>query len=491
MRYAAWLRPMARSVFSMRTAIRLCWAVLLAGLVIILVQPFPLDQPNPHHDGQPSLTERLTRTVSRHLKADDVAGAVVVVIRQGKPVWTGAFGMADPDTGRAMTPDALFRVESISKPVTAWGVMRLAEDGKLDLDAPITSCLVRWQPPPEAAPMTIRQLLSHSAGVGLGDFAARYAPGEARPTLPQHMTEDFSMIAPPGARFSYSDTGYNLLELLVEDCTGEDFEAFMAREVMEPLGMRAASFDWTGADMPVGHDTRGRPVAPYVYPGRGSGGLMATAEDIARFAVAGMTGSDQDVLSDRAVAALHRPEIEVGGLFGLVTESYGLGHFTETLSDGRAAVWHGGQGHGWMSHIHLVPETGDGVVILSNSQRAWPLFAAILRDWSSAIGAAPVGMARVLWAERMARAAILLALACSALVLSMVIRRRRRGLVVRIVAGGVGQCLLLWPICAAAQDYLFIFSILPTLWPWLGAASGLAGLCLVLFALWPQRQPLA
>src|SRR6056297_1272539 len=93
-------------------------------------------------------------------------------------------------------------------------------------------------------------------------------------------------------------------------------------------------------------------------------------------------------------------------LFGLTTDGYWLGHFTETLSDGRHAVWHGGQGYGWMSHMHLVPDTGDGIVILSNSQRAWPLFAALLKDWSTGLGVAPVGMTRVLWAERAARVAI-------------------------------------------------------------------------------------
>jgi CubicO group peptidase (beta-lactamase class C family) len=101
------------------------------------------------------------------MPADDVAGAVVVLIEGGAPVWTGSFGMADPATGRPMGPDALFRVESISKPVTAWGAMRLAETGRLDLDAPIGDCLTRWHLPDGAARITPRDLLSHSAGIGL------------------------------------------------------------------------------------------------------------------------------------------------------------------------------------------------------------------------------------------------------------------------------------------------------------------------------------
>ena len=296
------------------------------------------------------------------------------------------------------------------------------------------------------------------------------------------------MIGSPSAQFAYSDTGFNLLELVIENCTGTEFAALMDREVLTPLGMTRASFDWTGAEMPVGHDLRGRPVAPYIYPGRASGGLHATAGDIARFAAAGMAGAEQDVLPPDAVAEMHRPVVNVGGLFGVAADGYGLGHFTETLSDGRAVVWHGGQGYGWMSHLHMVPKTGDGIVILSNSQRAWPLFAVILREWSSSLGVAPVGMVRVLWAGTAARITIAALGAAAAGFLWIAFRGRPRARRIRIGAGGVTTTLLLWPIWASMQEYLFVFSVLPGLWPWLGVASGLAGLCLAAVALIPERR---
>ena len=454
--------------------------------VVLGVLAFALLAAKASSDG--GISDRLARIVPERMAADGVAGAVVVLIEGGEPVWTGAFGMADPATGRPMTSDALFRVESISKPVTAWGAMRLAETGRLDLDAPVDDCLTRWSLPEGAGRITPRALLSHSAGIGLGDYAARFPPEGPRPDLPEHIAQDVTLITAPEPGFSYSDTGYNLLELVIEDCTGEDFGALMAREVLSPLGMTGASFDWIGADMPVGHDLRERPVATYVYPGRASGGLHATAADIARFAIAGMAGADQPVLSPEGVAALHRPEVAVGGLFGFAAQGYALGHFTETLSDGRAAVWHGGQGHGWMSHVHLVPETGDGIVILSNSQRAWPLFATVLRDWSVSLGTAPVGMASVLRAERAARGAVALGLAVAALGLWRAYRDAWHPLPLRVLAGGIALVLILWPLWAATRDYLFLFSILPGLWPWLAAASVLAGLGLAALAIAPRRR---
>jgi len=179
--------------------------------------------------------------------------------------------------------------------------------------------------------------------------------------------------------------------------------------------------------------------------------------------------------------------VSLDGMFGLVAEGYGFGHFTETLSDGRHAVWHGGQGHGWMSHFHLVPESGDAIVILANSQRAWPLFAMILREWSGSLGVEPVGMTRVLQASAAARIAIALGVGGAALALWVMVRGRPRRRVARIGAGGIAAGLIAWPIWAAAQDYLFLFSILPGLWTWLVAASGLAGLSLAAVALAPER----
>lgn len=461
---------------------RMVKRVLVAAVLALAPGTFPVNAESA------LLADRLAQTVPARMAVDGVPGVVVVLIEAGLPTWTAAYGFADPETGRAMTEDALFRVESISKPVTAWGAMRLAETGRLDLDAPVTACLTRWWPPDAAASVTPRQLLSHTAGVGLGDYAARYAPDAPRPDLPEHLTKDFAMIAAPGANFFYSDTGYNLLELIIEDCIGEDFATFMAREVLMPLGMERASFDWTGAEMPVGHDLRGQPVTPYVYPGRGSGGLHATAADVARFVAAAMAGADQSVLSPEGVAALHQPVASVGGLFGFAADGYGLGHFTERLSDGREAVWHGGQGYGWMSHMHLVPEGGDGIVILSNSQRAWPLFAAILRDWSKRLGVEPVGMARVLWAETVAQVAIIVLTAGAILSLWVAFRGRPLHGGLRTGAGGIGAALMLWPVWAAAQDYLFLFSILPGLWPWLSAASALGGFGLAAVALAPERR---
>lgn len=126
--------------------------------------------------------------------------------------------------------------------------------------------------------------------------------------------------------------------------------------------------------------------------------------------------------------------------------------------------------------------------MVSISRQTWPLFAMILRDWSGSLGVEPVGMARVLQAGTAARMAIALSVAGAALALWVAVQGRPRRRVARIGAGGVALALIAWPFWAVAQDYLFLYSILPGLWTWLAAASGLTGLSLAAVALLPERM---
>ena len=215
----------------------------------------------------------------------------------------------------------------------------------------------------------------------------------------------------------------------------------------------------------------------------------------ARFVAGGATTGKNPVLDVSSLEEMHRPQAEVGGLFRFASPSYGLGHFVETLSDGRRAVWHGGQGHGWMTHFHLVPETGEGIVIIANSQRSWPLVAHLLADWSAWNGVDPVGFAIA------ARAPVL------AWILIGVASIGVLGQSVRILAGirsgsrGFGQfsgrweavlqviaavALLAIVALESAQGYSFLDSILPGIATWLRVALVGVAWVLVASALTPE-----
>lgn len=100
------------------------------------------------------------------------------------------------------------------------------------------------------------------------------------------------------------------------------------------------------------------------------------------------------VLESETLAVMHAHEVDTTGLYGNVSDGYGLGHFVETLPGGQGAVWHGGQHTGWLSHYHCVPETGDGLVVLTNSERSQRLLSEVVGAWAEAQGLSSVAMSR-------------------------------------------------------------------------------------------------
>ena len=455
-------------------------------------------------------TTHLDLRLPQMLKKYAVPGVSMALIHQGELVWSGAYGFADLENQRLMTVGTICRVELISKSVTVWGVMRLVEQGLIDLDAPIQQYLGDWELPDSAFDskgVTVRRLLSASAGMPLGTIgeAVEYVPQSEMPSLLEFMTREARLIQEPGTGFMYSDAGFNLLELLIEEVTGRDFAAYMADEILIPLSMSQSSFAWNAAiasSLPMGYDLHSKPVPPYVYPARASGGLFANVEDIARFVNAEMTGKyyqNRGVLSQENIRTIHTPQIPIPRMFGLVAESYGFGHFIETLPDGQKAVWHGGQGHGWMTHFHAVPETGDGIVILTNSQRSWPFMAEILREWSQWSGHGSVKFSRIsqatvtfqtligfaalgsLWGDyRLVRDIRSGDRRFAPLAKADRPRRSLEGSLGVGVIGGLAWCL--------AQPYLFISSIFPGSAVWAGFMSFIFAILMILSAICPKKS---
>lgn len=473
------------------------WLAALAGTLAAVRAQSPQD------GSQAQLTGRLEARIVDMMARYAVPGVAVALVEDGEVVWSAAFGFADLEAGTPLRVDSLVRAESISKSVTAWAVMTLVEEGRVALDDVVWQHVSSLEPPAEdarAARITVRQLLSNTAGVGMGTLGREYPPDAERPSLPVAVAADLVMWAEPGERFGYSNTGFNLLELLVQDVTGEPFAEYAERAVLAPLGMTDSSYEWRAERAPrvaVGYDLAGHKVDAYVYAEKGSGGLLATVEDLARFVAAGASDGGEagrGVLQAATVASLHEPAIAVTGLFRAVAPAYGLGHFVETLSTGERAVWHGGQGHGWMTDFHLVPSTGDGIVIVANSQRSWPLVAQVLADWSTATGFAPVGFALIARAPPAARVlAALLGLGAAWLLAGSVtgVLAGDRGLALRprrwrpLLASLAGAALVFLVLRDALQDYSFLDSVVPGVAVWLRLAAAAFGAALFVSGLFP------
>ncbi|MCB2210098.1 beta-lactamase family protein [bacterium] len=428
-----------------------------------------------------SFSTRMDEQIPDLMDRFGVPGLSLAFIRDGKLVWSNAYGYADLEEKREMSVDSICRAESISKSVTAWGVMRLVEQGLIDLDVPVQQYINNWQIPDtvfDENAITVRKLLSNTAGMPQGTIGEEYNPGSIIPSLEENLREEARLIQNPGQGFLYSNPGYNLLELLVEETTGDDFSAYMDNEVLDPLGMAEASYDWNisiSNSLPMGYDLDGNPVSPYIYPASASGGLFATVEDIARFVIANINYTSESTpkaLKSNSIETMHSAHVSIPGMFGFVADSYGFGFFLETLENEQTAIWHGGQGHGWMTHFHAIPSTGDGIVILTNSQRSWPLLAEILREWSAWIDISPVKFSRISLARKSFNIILgfltIVEFGQIFLLISEFIRKKRTITILQksnliknlfllviavIIIGG-----LIW---AASQPYLFILSIFP------------------------------
>lgn len=434
---------------------------------------------------------QLDERIPALMKLYKIPGCSIALVKDAEVVWTEAYGYADVCSGRALTVDTPMSVQSITKSVTAWGIMRLAEKGLIDLDAPVSQYIKSWQFPNSDYPtdkITIRQLLSHTAGMPLGDFSHVCTPGEAMPSNRDVMTGEAVPLRGAGEGFAYSNVGYNLLEILIEDVTGQSYSEYLRSEVFLPLGMESATFEADTATAPyppTGYNLRGKAVPVYLYPSKASGGLFATARDIAVFAAAGL--KENPVLDTKYVEQMYQPEIHKIGIYGLVFDAYGLGHYIETLPNGMISISHGGQGYGIMTHFQAVPETGDAIVILTNSQRSWPFIANILSDWAKWLDFPSVGMGKIIWGHYGLCAVIGMLISASLLMILEFIlgfHRKKRAVfrVLRAVTAVILLGVLIWCIC---QEYLIITSVFPVLSVWLGGSALGFSIVLLLSALIP------
>ena len=233
------------------------------------------------------------------LASSTTPGLAVALVHHGRLVWAAGYGVADRTTGQPVTATTRFQAASLSKPVTAWGVLRLVESGRIGLDEPIVGRLRRWRLPPspfDADGITVRRLLSHTAGLSVHGYVGQRAdrpPPSIVASLSGETGDGFpvELLEAPGHRWLYSGGGYSLAQLLVEQLTGRPFTDYMQAEVLEPLGMTASSFHWSRtAATARPHDAHGRQIGDFAFAEQAAAGLVTTAPDLARFLAAALAG---------------------------------------------------------------------------------------------------------------------------------------------------------------------------------------------------------
>ena len=353
-----------------------------------------------------SFLEDLDQRVEAARNRYGVPGASVAVLRGGRVVEEAGFGIAErvdsPVAGPAVSPDTVFQVASLSKPVAALGTVLLAAEGKIDLGAPVARYLSRWRFPDSAFDpqvVTVRRLLSHRGGVNIHGYPG-VLPQAPLPTLEASLAGDnggagaVALDSRPG-ELRYSSGGYTVLQLLIEEVSGEPFSDFMARRVLEPLGMHHSGFELrTDMRAASGHGWWGDVLPPYRFREQAASGLLATAGDIARF-----------------LAFIADPErhAEMGLVSGEVEEmvrppdghrsGFGLGFSLEAVA-GAMVISHTGANRGWRAIFGVTPATGDGIVVLTNSDRGLAMTTDLLCDWGRHVTDAELASC---WVDRKSR----------------------------------------------------------------------------------------
>lgn len=306
-------------------------------------------------------------------------GNVALVLIDGGHVYGDHF----VSIGEPVDRNTVFQVASLSKWITAWGIMTLVEAGKLDLDEPVSTYLTRWKLPEsdfDNDGVTVRRLLSHTAGLTDGLGYAGFEPGEPVQRIEDSLTlaADASPDAngavrvgiEPGSAFEYSGGGYTLLQLLVEEVSGQSFNDYMKSQVFERVGMTRSTYvldDDSVSNVAEFYGVDGSPATHYRFTSLAATSLYSTAGDLTRFIQAHLTGPKSEpagrgVLKPETLKEMRRPHASKWGadIWGLGTMLYA------SNNTGDFIFGHDGSNEPAINTAaRLDPSTGNGIIVLT------------------------------------------------------------------------------------------------------------------------------
>jgi CubicO group peptidase (beta-lactamase class C family) len=313
-----------------------------------------------------------------------IPGGVLVAVQGTEVRFARGYGFADLEHRTPVDPErTIFRVASVSKLVTATAVMQLVERGQLSLDADVNQYLKRFQiAPAYGAPVTLRQLLTHTGGFDDRNIDRKSLSGTETEPLGDYLARRMpARIQPPGRYLSYSNHGMALVGFVVEEVSGRPFAQFVHDHLFTPLGMKYSSFAAPAvpADLAQGYDDSDppRPVPADFVKTVPASMMTTTGADMARFAIAHLNGGSlgaERILDGRLIQETHRRQFTQDSML----PGIGLG-FWERFQNGERALWHDGDGAGFASLLYLLPEHDTGLFLVFNGEGGNAAREAILK----------------------------------------------------------------------------------------------------------------
>lgn len=331
----------------------------------------------------------LHRFILQAADLDMAKGFAVAVVHGDEVAYTADFGWADEEAGREVDAETIFYIASSTKSFVGMAAAKLHHDGRLDLDAPLSSYLpdLRMTEPLSADSITLRQLLTHTHGIDNGGpIVLRTAfTGEHDPD----MLLDLLAEQPAGAQgrdFRYGNMGYNVASLAMDAWLGESWKDVLADQIFGPIGMGSTSayrsrIDESRLAMPYGWEPDGWERRRYAKEDsnmHAAGGMMTTTADLARWLIVNLSEGVIDgrqVLPAAAVAEAHTPVAMNDGDWGPFSrDGYGLGWHVGVY-DGSRQLHHFGGFTGFHAHVSFMPDEQIGVVVLVNGSGTGSILA--------------------------------------------------------------------------------------------------------------------
>lgn len=350
--------------------------IILMALTTLLV--------NAQTTSEKELLKTFNENTPKALQEHKVPGLAVAIIENEKVIIKKGYGYANVAKGKAVSSQTGFNIGSISKMFTAWGIMKLVEEQKLNLDSPASNYISSWKLPTseyDAGKVTIRNLLQHTAGLsvhGYNGYETKNALTSTTKSLSGSTNPDeaVKLIMAPESKWQYSGGGYTILQLVIEEISGGTFADFMDDNIFKPLKMKHTSFNISKRiikNSAKAYDDSAKEIPLRQFNAQAAAGLHTTLDDLILFAKASF--SKNPVLSEQSIALLIQPtELSKG--------NYGMGYMVMNRFGDFTLSGHGGSNEGWQSGFMLDFESKSGVIVLTNGDAGKNALFGTMQDWA-------------------------------------------------------------------------------------------------------------
>jgi CubicO group peptidase (beta-lactamase class C family) len=333
-----------------------------------------------------------------------VPGVSIAVIHDGHVAWAKGYGTADLSTHQPVDEHTLFHGASLSKTVNAITVMKFVQDGKLKLDEDVNKQLTAWKLPDSpltnGKTITLRRLLSHTAGMGVRFLGVGYPEDGPMPSLVDFLngkppaTQPVKVVEEPGKRFYYSGGAIAISQLMIEEAAHQPYPQIAKRTVFDPLGMSESTFElklrpeWRQRAAPGYKDGKRVNGPDRVYPAMSAAGLWTTPRDFAQVVIEIHTAAHNPsgkILTFESALEMVAPYVENAKSPNPRGSKVGLGLFM--AGKGEAAnFFHAGSHAGYSCYAVGLLNKNDGVVVMTNGDNAFDLISEIVQTVAKEYG---------------------------------------------------------------------------------------------------------